>query len=433
MTETLAGFPFWTLVFDEEGHPRDAAALDAFVKEVAGAKLTDLSIFSHGWNNDRSVAMLLYEQFFAEERKLLDDPARAKKRTPAMGVAGVVWPSIKWPEDDGGGAAALGDEGEDLFESLKTVFTSASDRAELDELEALLEERESSDEALEKFHDGLSKLLKEAPRAEPAPDDVESKGLAGSEWREVFENLGSGPDSDGGAAGLGDTFGHLWEGAKNALRVATYWKMKKRAGVVGRDGLGPLLGRLRKESRDLRIHLLGHSFGARVVSYSLAGLPASALVPTSPVKSLFLLQGAFSHYAFADVLPFDKDRKGDLAGMASRVDGPLLATHSRLDTAVGIAYPAAQVVVGEDAAGLTSLVETVALRYGAMGSSGALEVNAVEKTLAPPGAVYPFAAGRWINLDGNKVIVAGGPPSGAHSDIVHPHTAWAALAAAGVY
>jgi hypothetical protein len=45
---------------------------------------------------------------------------------------------------------------------------------------------------------------------------------------------------------------------------------------------------------------------------------------------------------------------------------------------------------------------------------------------------YKFTNGTWLNLDGNNVIVAGGPPCGAHGDIVHPHTAWAALAASKV-
>jgi hypothetical protein len=42
---------------------------------------------------------------------------------------------------------------------------------------------------------------------------------------------------------------------------------------------------------------------------------------------------------------------------------------------------------------------------------------------------YDFAAGKWFNLDGNQIIVNGTPPSGAHSDIVHPEIAWAALLA----
>ena len=48
-----------------------------------------------------------------------------------------------------------------------------------------------------------------------------------------------------GGAGLGDIFGGLWNGAKEAARVAlTYWEMKSCAGTVGqRGGLGPLVDR----------------------------------------------------------------------------------------------------------------------------------------------------------------------------------------------
>ena len=59
-------------------------------------------------------------------------------------------------------------------------------------------------------------------------------------------------------------------------------------------------------------------------------------------------------------------------------------------------------------------------------------VGAKSEPLSAPGKKYAFAAGQWLNLDGNSVIIHGGRPSGAHSDIVHPHTAWAALAAAGI-
>ena len=109
-----------------------------------------------------------------------------------------------------------------------------------------------------------------------------------------------------------------WHGAKEALRQATYWQMKNRAGTVGRNGLGPLLGRL---PAGVRVHLVGHSFGARLVSFALAGLPAGA---PSPVRAVTLLQGAFSHFAFASPLPFDAGRSGALAGMLARIDGPLV-------------------------------------------------------------------------------------------------------------
>lgn len=67
-----------------------------------------------------------------------------------------------------------------------------------------------------------------------------------------------------------------------------------------------------------------------------------------------------------------------------------------------------------------------------MGYDGAQGVGAASATLATPGKRYPFAKGKWLNLDGNAVIVHGGFPSGAHGDIAHPHTAWAALAAADI-
>jgi hypothetical protein len=140
------------------------------------------------------------------------------------------------------------------------------------------------------------------------------------------------------------------------------------------------------------------------------------------------LQGAFSHFTFADPLPFDSTRKGELAGMASRVDGPLLTTHSLKDTAVGVAYPLASLIAGQDAAGEDDLL----FRWGSMGHDGAQAVDAKNVPLSNAGASYELETGKWLNLDGNMVIINGGPPSGAHSDIVHPQTAWAALAAAGI-
>ena len=67
-----------------------------------------------------------------------------------------------------------------------------------------------------------------------------------------------------------------------------------------------------------------------------------------------------------------------------------------------------------------------------MGHDGAQSVNATNDTLGPAQTAYAFQTGQWINLDGNQVIVKGDPPSGAHGDIIHPETAWAALAASKI-
>src|SRR5918998_6173452 len=62
-----------------------------------------------------------------------------------------------------------------------------------------------------------------------------------------------------------------------------------------------------------------------------AGLPGN--LDPSPVKAVTLLQGAFSHFAFAQPLPLDANRNGALAGMLDRIDGPLTACFSSHDSA----------------------------------------------------------------------------------------------------
>jgi hypothetical protein len=459
MAENLQSFPFWLFSFDKQGNPADAGAIDRLIAGLGSEKITDLFIFSHGWNNDRTAALALYNRFFGEMRKVLDSKP-LKSPTTRIGIAGVVWPSILWPDDaesasmdhvmaGGGGGVTLGGgapapAAQATPRQIRTELGKGYDNAHqltlLDELTAMLEKQTKTEAALKEFRAKLAEFLKSegggAPIDGKQPDAAEGAiaGLSDAKWRGLLEVLGDQATrgqsaSGGGAAGFGDPFKKLWAGAKDALRVATYWQMKERAGVVGRSGLGErVLARIAAEAGNTRIHLLGHSFGARLVSFSLSGLPAALERERSPIKSLFLLQGAFSHFAFADQLPHDAARSGALRGMAARVDGPLLATHSLKDLAVGRSYPAASFVNGDDSAAASDQ----ATRWGGMGYDGAQAVGAIGEPLALPGKKYPFKKGTWLNLDGNKVIIHGGLPSGAHSDIAHPHTAWAALAAADI-
>jgi hypothetical protein len=444
VADTLAGLPFWVIRFDEQGRltaPDDAE----LVQDVGSTEITDLFMFSHGWNNDEATAMALYTGFFGEISAILNDVGISKLPKAKIGLAGIVWPSIVFPGDSpqpaGGGAASIGDSlpQATLESELPKVFTLPEQKDQLGDLLDLLENKPPDSDSLLKFRDTLSALLKTAGAFDTmgTSDNLELQTATvqgDDDWLRILDAFSTQSTVDrtdgGGAAGFGDFFGGLWNGARNVLRVATYWQMKNRAGVVGANGLGPLLGRIHQGAPTLRIHLIGHSFGARLVSYSLKGLPSSALTGPSPlpVKSLFLLQGAFSHFAFGDALPFDENRKGDLAGMAGRVDGPLVTTHSLLDLAVGNAYPAASILAGQDAADATDLM----YRWQGMGHDGAQAVNAISETLGDVNTVYAFEAGKWINLDANQVIIHGGPPSGAHGDIVHRQTAWAALAAAKV-
>jgi hypothetical protein len=442
MASEIAGQPHWEVGFDEKG-TADQAGVDALLAELPGKDLTDLFAFAHGWNNDFRQARRLYQLYFQQIPGMLGRGAPPAAR---VGTLGVVWPSKRWADEPeptgdgggggggGGGAAGLGDTlaseappaDPALVEDLKDVFEGSERRQALDELARLLEERPDDPAALARFQTLMGELAGE-PDAEAAGEDQGELALLTDDPEEVFGRFAAAvprTGAGGPAAGFGDTFGRLWDGAKEALRQLTYFEMKKRAGVVGKQGLAPLLGRIHQADPEVRIHLIGHSFGARLVSFALAGLPDG----DSPVKSLYLLQGAFSHFAFADALPVDRSRGGALKGMAARVDGPLAVSFSVHDTAVGKLYPLASMSSRDDAAGL----EDRLFRWGGMGHDGAQAVDATVVALGPVGTGYPFQRGRFVNLDGNAIVNRGGPPSGAHSDIFHPELVWAGLAAAGL-
>ena len=457
MTDSIAGLPFWEIRFDADGDP-DAGRRDALLAEVPARGVTDLFVFSHGWNNDPDVARRLYNGFFGLLAGQLADASAARPIT--AGLAGVVWPSRRWSDEPipdftpapaaaaaPGAAAATPVEAADAeaasatidpetLAGLRETFPAAA--PVVDEMAALLE-GPPSDEAQARFHECLKQFATLAGTPDDdgegdpgAPKDeprmlLDDHTVLFERYRDALQASGVDISTDGtGEAGIGNLARGIWNGAKEALRQATYWEMKNRAGKVGRNGLGPLIGHLHTASDQLRVHLIGHSFGARLVSYALAGLP-DGLTP-SPVKSLTLLQGAFSHFAFARPLPFDASRNGALAGMNARVDGPLTVCFSSHDGAVGRLYPLASIASGDDSAA----AQDPLFRWGGMGADGAQGVDAALDAIQAAGrdASYRFSPDRILNVDASEVVRRGGPPSGAHSDIVHPELTWVVLAAA---
>jgi hypothetical protein len=381
-----------------------------------------------------------------------------------VGLAGVYWPSQRWSDEPipdfkppagpvGGGAAALGDmAGDDAagvaaadpridaetLKGLRQTFPQAT--AQLDRMADLLASP-PTDAAVTEF----AHLMRDfsttvgAGTVDAEEGDAEEgrqPGMLAAEPNRLFTRYADElrragipvDEAAGGEAGLRDRLRGIWNGAKEALRQLTYWQMKNRAGVVGRAGLGPALGRLHQSAPTVRLHLVGHSFGGRVVANALAGLPGG--LDPSPVRSVTLLQGAFSHFAFADPLPFDANRRGALAGMLDRVDGPLTVCFSSHDGALGTFYPLASLTNQDDAAGL----DDVLFRWGAMGADGAQGVGARLASIQPagPAASYPFTAHQVLNVDAAEVVSRGGPPVGAHNDIVHPELTWIVLAAGGI-
>jgi hypothetical protein len=433
------------LRFDENGDVDEAAEAQIF-NQIADKGVKDLVIFSHGWNNDEGAATSLYGRWSDLLAAQLG-PGRS------IGFIGVRWPAQLWrdepipdfdpaPRGPGGGAAAVEEtptvvaDGPTLtpaqLQDLKVLFPEGAE--ELDEIATLLaaepNERRASKmfAAMRKFSDKVQAGFNDGEDSASKRPGMLRRGSAAEDVFEAFSDALSdtgvefAADGDG-AAGLGDAIGKLWNGAKEALRQLTYWKMKNRAGVVGQNGVGPLIGRLTAKFPDMRIHLVGHSFGARVVSFALAGMPASG--QPSPVKSVTLLEGAFSRFAFTDQLPFNSARKrGALAGKLARIDGPLTVCFSSHDSALSVMYPLASAAAGDDSAG----ADDPLFRFRAIGSLGAFE--APTQPIGPVKTAYPFASGAILNVDSSDIVAAGSPPGGAHSDIFHPELAWIVASAA---
>jgi hypothetical protein len=412
----IAGLPYYELTFAADGTLTSGGGLPA---AVAAGGITNLFVFSHGWNDSVQTARGLYQAMFKMLAGMLG-PDR-----PTAAVVGVIWPSLLFPEDDPSGPGTPS-TGAQLAAALAPAFPGQEQN--LATMGTMLDQQPQDAARLVQFHQLASGLVTTPPLA---PEDAGPAAAITGATSAVFGQAAAMTKAPGaGAEGLPNPFQALWSGGKEVLRSMSYYEMKNRAGVIGRAGLGPLLASLAPAGSPLRIHLMGHSFGARLVSFALTGLPATAAGGASPVKSLTLIQGAFSHFSFARPTPCRAVPAGALAGVLDRVDGPLLSTFTAADRAVGWWYPAASMLAHQDAQSLSDLD----YQWGGMGHDGFQQSPAgVTVPLQAQGHDYGFAAGRCYLLDANKIICKSQSAfSGAHSDIQHPEVVWAVRSAAAV-
>lgn len=451
----IAGRPQWELQFDEKGKVTGGTSVADLVAGVAGRGVTDLFVFSHGWNEDEDSARSLYARMFP----LI---ASATAGVPAIkagaGYLGLFWPAVWFPDEDtapagaGGrsdaqssrsgaglpplGAATATMSGADLAAAVQGAYPAPA-RATLRRLGKLIDQGEAGvrkHEPEAKQQARLDEFVKLMPKlAAAAAVGEEDRGEAAvvtpppdrgarNSYVLLSDTMGGLPRG-GDAEGLGDVFRDVWHGAKEAVRVASFFQMKGRAGTIGAKGLAPLLTALRSGAPAARVHLMGHSFGARLVSFSLSGVEAGA----SPVRSLTLIQAAFSHWSFAKEQPWG--HPGALAGFADRVKGPLVATFSSQDRAVGEWYPSASVLNQQDNQAASDFTR----RWGGLGADGFQKLPSADKAvpMGKAGTDYGLAPGGFRSIDGSKVIAKiQSAFAGAHSDILHPEVAWAVVAAA---
>ena len=180
-----------------------------------------------------------------------------------------------------------------------------------------------------------------------------------------------------------------------------------------------MLREIREIDPNLRVHLVGHSFGGRLVTAAAMGSGGSE--PVSPA-SLTLLQATFSHNGFVE--KFDRERDGFFREVvtARKIAGPIVITCTSNDRAVGIAYPIASRFARQDAADLGDEDDI----FGGIGRNGALgrfTPEAIAGELLDAEGTYNFTAGKLYNLKADRWI-------SHHSDVTGPAVANVLLSAA---
>ena len=439
-------YPYAELHFDASGKPADAKQLQALAHLVRNNKVTDLFVISHGWNNDEKEAHALYQELF---NNIKAQEANVDVGGRSFAVAGVIWPSKKFDAaEDSPKAAALGAGHARVakqVDTLKALLADAGDGAkhgkELDRAKALIPTLETSADARREFS---AIVLAHLPKtvgeeggwyidqkiAKPMVEDDRLLKQLGSPPPKVASKGSGGAASMPrkrapvaatfqGAAGLGDLFKGVIAGASNLLNYVTYYQMKERAGKVGRAGVNEVLRTLRAQFPALRVHLVGHSFGCRVVTAAVTGQAAG---DGALARSMSLLQGAFSHYAFS--ASFDATKKpGFFRNLVTekRVSGPVIITYTRADKAVGLAYAVASRAAGQIAAAIGDKNDP----FGGLGSNGAQQTTeAHDGKLPKAGSAFaqPLSAGSMTNLLADGLITS-------HGDVRNPNVAHAVLSA----
>jgi hypothetical protein len=414
--------------FTRDGLVFDANSVKALLDGIADA--SGLVVLAHGWNNDMQEARQLYDDFLKSVGQV---SAAASASDARLAVMRVFWPSKKFADEDlipGGGAASAVTESDQALIRALEALKHDPDRlgdtkvdsvraANVDQAIALVDQLEASEAARKEFVLRLRAIL---TPDEAEPDDG-SREFFALEPEELFDRFsaevpvalevgegGAANVDDGGAAFLGDLLDGVKAGARRIANFATYHQMKTRAGTVGRTGVAATLIRARERHPKLPIHLVGHSFGGRLVTAAASALPPGS----GAVTTMTLLQAAFSHNGLSR--KFDNTHDGAFRTVLDdkRISGPVVITHTKNDKAVGVAYPLASRIAQDKAAALGDANDP----YGGMGRNGAQhtpEVSDTESLLRDPhdGAAYSFARGKVYNLNADKFVKSHGDVTGA--------------------
>ena len=439
------GFDWFMLPFDKRGRCLGPQTRAHLVDRAADPTITDVFIFSHGWNNDWNVATRRYRSFI--------DGYLALRRTGGLPLdqelnpllIGVFWPSTALVFGSESGMDIAADAGPDAAKAVDVHEYGAEIAALADEIDdhdverlyALAERDQLSTPEAEEFARVLAPVLERADDEAPPPTADGDDGSVVDLWRALpspdgssagqnaddapdavaarLEDFGRGPVSDSleGAWGLGKL------DPRQIVRLVTVQLMKDRAGTVGSDGLGTFLVDLLGASTGTRprVHLVGHSYGAKVCLSAICHPPE---LPR-PVDSLLLLQPAVSHRCFAQD---DSGTGGYADAPVTRVQLPILSTYSQHDIPLRRFFQfAARRAADRDEVRIAAGEPSRYAALGGVGPHGLGETDAQHVTVRLPradGSTYDLGSGApgVYGIDATATI-------GGHGDITNVSTYWA--------
>lgn len=350
------------------------------------ADADDLVVMSHGWKNDKNDAARLYTELWTHT--CVHFPPGKAVRTV---VAGVLWPAKAFPTDfDAKALEAAGSaEGGALGVHTGAGRRDLTDKEFADVLEEFAKflgpHAAATIAAAKKAGEKLSEnnswdLIEKGATAmganAPAPDVellADNEPIANvlahpDEAQMLLLSLKAPPvfqaTESVRAQSLGSVIENLFDGPRAAvarfLNLLTYYEMKSRAGVCGFGLAGHVLSKL-SPAKLTKLHLVGHSFGARLVTAA-----ADRLTPAGKLDffSLTLLQGAYSHNGLAKVVA--QNLAGAFPHVVGKPTGPIVVTHTHNDVACTLLYAVASRLARDTTKGVGDKND----EYGAMGANG---------------------------------------------------------------
>ncbi|WP_243076725.1 hypothetical protein [Microbacterium sp. SS28] len=449
--------PFYALRFDKFGALISPETTQDLIEKLESGEFTDVIVCAHGWNNIWKTALENYRGFI-DNLGVVHRRTGVKPKHPYRPLAiGIFWPStslvLPWeqpPRIAGGDPAERPALDAWEVEDQQTIaellpdeqleeFYALTDAAELDAQEAerlaelLLRISSADDEDLHDPHAATVADLLAAWKAYEAPEAVAVAPGRGGVRVAADEEADEEDDGEDAAAPAAPVAaGSFPSDPRQLLRLTTVRVMKDRAGKVGARGVGSVLRRAMTAAPQARFHLVGHSYGARLLLNAVSR-PVDGPLPGS-VRSLLLLQPAVNHLCFADALPgFEGTPPGGYHEAIAKVELPILTTVSVHDFPLRKVFHHALIRpkdIGEILiAGGDDPPPSIYAALGGYGPRGIEPVAKVAKVEMMDPAAAP-SPGDFYDLrrDGPEIIVLDGDDKiDDHGDVVTTATAWALL------